>query len=106
MSKSSVRYLVFDVESVADPVLVKKMRYPKLDIEPAEAVTKYRGELMSKFDSDFIPYTFQVPVSVVVAKGPVTAGSAAGQAPTVHAVPAPPSDPVAVPPPAPVALPA
>src|SRR6476469_4032289 len=54
MSKSSVRYLVFDVESVADPPLVARLRY--------------RAELMAKFETDFIPYTYQVPISIVVAK--------------------------------------
>lgn len=68
MSKSGVRYLVFDVESVADPVLVKKTRYAGEEIEPVAAVQKYRDELMAKYESDFIPYTFQIPVSVVVGK--------------------------------------
>jgi predicted PolB exonuclease-like 3'-5' exonuclease len=68
MAKGGVRYLVFDVESVADPALVAKLRYPGEDIEPNDAVARYRAELMAKYDSDFIPYTFQLPVSVVVAK--------------------------------------
>lgn len=68
MSKPSVRYLVFDIESVADAPLVAKLRYPGETIEPAAAVAKYRAELLAKFDSDFIPYTFQLPISVVVAK--------------------------------------
>lgn len=68
MSQPSVRYLVFDVESVADAALVAALRYPSENLEPADAVRRYRAELMEKYDSDFIPYTFQVPVSVVVAK--------------------------------------
>ena len=68
MNRSGVRYLVFDVESVADPALVKKLRYPGENITPTEAVQKYRAELMAKYESDFIPYTFQLPVSVVAAK--------------------------------------
>ncbi len=68
MSKSSVRYLVFDLESVADAALVAKLRYPGEQIEPATAVRRYRDELLAKYETDFIPYTFQVPVSVVVAK--------------------------------------
>jgi len=66
--KSAVRYLVFDVESVADGALVSKLRYPAENLEPAAAVRRYRDELLAKFETDFIPYTFQVPVSVVVAK--------------------------------------
>lgn len=62
------RYLVFDTESVADGRLVAKLRYGGEQIEPAEAIRRYRGELMEKFDSDFIPYTFQVPAAIAVAK--------------------------------------
>jgi 3'-5' exonuclease len=68
MNRSAVRYLVFDVESVADPQLVKNLRYPDESFDPAIAVRKYRDELLAKYESDFIPYTFQLPVSVVVAK--------------------------------------
>ena len=65
---TDVRYLVFDVESVADPELVAKLRYPGEAVEPAQAVRRYRDELMEKYESDFIPYTFQIPVSVAAAK--------------------------------------
>ena len=65
---TAIRYLVFDTESVADASLVAKLRYPGESLDPAEAVRRYREELMAKHDSDFIPYTFQVPVSVVVGK--------------------------------------
>lgn len=68
MSKSAVRYLVFDIESVADAPLVARLHYPEESLDPAEAVRRYRAELLAKYESDFIPYTFQVPVSVVVAK--------------------------------------
>ncbi len=68
MSKPAVRYLVFDIESVADGALVAKLRHPGASLDPAEAVRQYRAELIAKFDSDFIPYTFQVPAAIVVAK--------------------------------------
>ena len=68
MPKPSVRYLVFDVESVADAALVSRLRYPGQGLEPDEAVKRYRAELMEKNDSDFIPYTYQMPISIVVAK--------------------------------------
>lgn len=68
MSKPQVKYLVFDIESAADGALVGKIRHPGEDITPAEAIAQYRAHLMAKYDSDFIPYTFQIPVSVVVAK--------------------------------------
>lgn len=64
----TVRYLVFDTESVADGELVSKLRYPGQGLAPEAAVTRYRQELMDKFESDFIPYTFQMPAAIVVAK--------------------------------------
>src|SRR5262245_59365496 len=64
----TVRYLVFDTESVADAELVAKLRYPGEGLKPAEAVARYREELLEKYESDFIPYTFQLPVSVAVGK--------------------------------------
>lgn len=68
MPAADVRYLVFDVESVADPKLVAKLRYPGEAVDPVEAVRRYRDELMEKYQSDFIPYTFQLPISVAAAK--------------------------------------
>jgi 3'-5' exonuclease len=64
----NVRYLVFDVESVADGALVSKLRYPAEKLDAKAAVARYRTELMAKFENDFIPYTFQVPCSIVAAK--------------------------------------
>jgi predicted PolB exonuclease-like 3'-5' exonuclease len=63
-----VRFLVFDVESVADGALVSKLRFPGQNLSPQEAIRKYRDELMAKYETDFIPYTFQFPISVIVAK--------------------------------------
>src|SRR5687768_3311127 len=68
MSKPTVRYLVFDIESVADGELVSRLRYPADSLSPADAVRRYRDELLAKYETDFIPYTFQVPIAVVVAK--------------------------------------
>ena len=65
---AAVRYLVFDIESAADAELVARLRYAGEAIEPGEAVRRYRAELMEKYESDFIPYTFQIPISVAVAK--------------------------------------
>lgn len=68
MSSTPIRYMVFDVESVADPELVARVRYPGQPISPEEAVRRYRAELMAKYDTDFIPYSFQIPVALVVGK--------------------------------------
>ena len=66
MSESPA-YFVFDIESVADPKLVSKVHFSG-DVPENEAVQAYREELMEKTNSDFIPYTFQIPVSIAVAK--------------------------------------
>jgi 3'-5' exonuclease len=64
----SVAYLVFDLESVADGALVSRLRYPGESLDAPAAIQRYREELMAEFDSDFVPYTFQYPISVAVAK--------------------------------------
>jgi 3'-5' exonuclease len=68
VEKRQVRYLVFDVESVADGSLISKLRFPAEGFDPEEAIARYRGELLEQHGSDFIPYTFQLPISIVVAK--------------------------------------
>lgn len=65
---AGVRYLVFDLETAADGALISKVRYGGERLEPAAAVKRYRDELLAQFDSDFIPYTFQFPVSAAIAK--------------------------------------
>ena len=64
----SVRYLVFDCESAADGDLIAKIRFGGERLTTKQAVDRYRAELTEKFDSDFIPYTFQVPTAIAVAK--------------------------------------
>ncbi len=68
MTQQSVRYFVFDIESVADGSLVSKVRFPGEDVGAEEAIHRFREELIEKYESDFIPYTYQIPVSVAVAK--------------------------------------
>jgi len=68
MPAAETRHLVFDIESVADGALVSRLRYPGEGLEPAKAVARYRGELQAETGKDFIPYTFQLPISLVVAR--------------------------------------
>ena len=65
-----VKYLVFDVESVPDAKLIKLCKYPNEELSEDEAVRKYQAELLESSDgvSDFVPATFQFPVSVTVGK--------------------------------------
>lgn len=63
-----VQYLLFDVESVADGELISKTRYPGKNFSAEQSILRFRQELLQTAGRDFIPYTFQIPVAVVVAK--------------------------------------
>jgi len=68
MATPAVSYLVFDIESVADGELISKVRYPGEGYAAAEAIEKYCAELLEATGSEFIPYTFHVPISVAIIK--------------------------------------
>ncbi len=68
MADSAVKYLVFDIESVADGELVSKVHYPGEGLSSEQAIARYRAELLEQQGSDFIPYTYQLPAAIVVAK--------------------------------------
>lgn len=68
MAEAAVRYLVFDIESAVDGALVSRLRYRTDKLSSAAAVRKYRDELLEKHDSDFVPYTYHIPISVAVGK--------------------------------------
>ncbi len=62
-----VAAIVFDIESVADGDLVSRLRYPGEGLSGAEAIVRYKAELLETTGKDFIPYTYQLPISLVVA---------------------------------------
>lgn len=66
----NVRYLIFDVEAIADGDLIARVKYPKDDLTPDEAVAKFRADLVEARGEgkDFIPHTFMLPISVAVGK--------------------------------------
>lgn len=70
MKDESVKFLVFDVESVPDKKLISLVKYPGEEIDGLEAVRRYQQELLESSGgvSDFIPVTFQYPVAICVAK--------------------------------------
>ncbi|OHD63597.1 MAG: hypothetical protein A2176_06235 [Spirochaetes bacterium RBG_13_51_14] len=70
MKDDSVKYLVFDVESVPDPKLIARVKYPAENIDDSEAVRRYQQELLDASGglSEFIPVTFQYPISICIAK--------------------------------------
>lgn len=66
--RPQVAYLIFDVEAVADGELVSGIRYPDQNLSAADAIAKYRAELIEQNGKDFMPYSFMLPISVAVAK--------------------------------------
>ena len=68
MAKTDTAYFVFDIESVADGGLVSRMKYQHEQLDAAQAIARYRAELLAENGKDFIPYTYQLPVSLVIAK--------------------------------------
>jgi predicted PolB exonuclease-like 3'-5' exonuclease len=65
---NEIKYLVFDVESVADGRTIQRSRYPYENLSPEDAIRKFRYELLRDGGKDFIPYTYHIPVAVVIAK--------------------------------------
>jgi predicted PolB exonuclease-like 3'-5' exonuclease len=68
MSSPAVSYLVFDIESIADGDLIAKVRYPEKNYTSQEAIKVYCAERMEQYGTEFIPYTFHIPISVAVIK--------------------------------------
>lgn len=65
---NAVKYLLFDVESVADGAAISKTRYAHRGLSPEHAISLFRQELIIEGGRDFIPYTYHIPVAVVAAK--------------------------------------
>lgn len=70
MKDTDVKYLVVDVESVPDQKLISMVKYPGAEFSEPEAVKRFQDEMLenSGGNSDFIPVTFQYPISICVAK--------------------------------------
>lgn len=69
MNNDEVKYIIFDIESVPDTKLIKKVKYPGMEIDDTEAVNRFQEEILANSDgtSLFIPVTFQYPVSICIA---------------------------------------
>jgi 3'-5' exonuclease len=63
-------FLVVDCESIPDGKLLNIVKYGGQGLSEEEAIEKARDEARqnSNTGSDFIPYTFQIPVAVCVAR--------------------------------------
>ena len=68
MSSPAVSYLVFDIESIADGDLISKVRYPSENYSPEKAIEVYCQERLEQTGTEFIPYTYHLPVSVAIIK--------------------------------------
>ena len=71
MSKSNeIKYLVFDIESVPDAALIRRVKYSDQDMDDVSAVRRYQEEILNNSGGTtfFIPATFQYPVSICIAK--------------------------------------
>ncbi len=65
---NEVKFLLFDVESVADGEAIAKTRYPNKHYKPQQAIDAFRQDLIIESGRDFIPYTYHTPIAVVAAK--------------------------------------
>jgi 3'-5' exonuclease len=66
----NVSYLIFDCEAIADGELISRVRYPNDGLSAAQAIRRYRDEVLAERGDgkDILPVTFMLPVSVAVAK--------------------------------------
>jgi predicted PolB exonuclease-like 3'-5' exonuclease len=69
-TSSSVKYLIFDCEAVADGELISRIKYPDAELTAGEAIQRFRSETAADRPDgkDILPVTYMLPVSVAVAK--------------------------------------
>ncbi len=69
MATEKIKYMVFDVESVPDIDLIKDVKFQGENLSDTEAVDKLKEQIrkVTNGTSEFIPVTFQYPVSVCMA---------------------------------------
>jgi len=67
-SQPATAFLILDTESVPDGRLISRVKYPGENLPPEEAIRRAQEEAreQSQTGSDFLPVTFQYPVSVCV----------------------------------------
>lgn len=63
-----LKYLLFDVESIPDGELIAKTKYHDRNYTSDQAVAMFRQELLDETGKDFIPFTYHLPVALVIAK--------------------------------------
>jgi hypothetical protein len=68
MPTPAVAYLIFDVESIVDGELVSRIRFPDDNHSPDKAIELYCAERLEDSGSEFIPYTYHIPISLAIIK--------------------------------------
>lgn len=68
MPSPEVAYLIFDVESIVDGELVAKIRYPGQELSDLQAIENYCEQRLEETGSEFIPYTFHIPIAIAIIK--------------------------------------
>ncbi len=63
-----VKYLLFDVESIADGAMIATTRYPGQVLTDDQAIAMFRQDLLCESGRDFIPFNYHLPVALVIAK--------------------------------------
>jgi predicted PolB exonuclease-like 3'-5' exonuclease len=63
-----VKYLLFDVESIADGDMIARTRYPQCNYSSDQAIAMFRQDLLCESGRDFIPFTYHLPIALVIAK--------------------------------------
>ena len=61
-------YLVFDVETVGDGDLIARVKYPAEKLSAAEALARFRAQLLAEKGKDILPTTFTLPIALAIAK--------------------------------------
>jgi predicted PolB exonuclease-like 3'-5' exonuclease len=65
---NKLKYLLFDVESIADGQMIARTKYPGKGMDSEQAIAMFRQELLDESGKDFIPFTYHLPVALVIAK--------------------------------------
>ena len=67
-STSKLKYLLFDVESIADGQLISRTKYSGRGLSSDQAIAMFRQELLDESGKDFIPFIYHLTIAVVIAK--------------------------------------
>lgn len=64
---SQLQYLVFDIETISDASLIRQIFFQNQSLSDVETLKKLQNQRLEEGKSDFIPATFQLPISLAFA---------------------------------------